>query len=84
MPVDEEKPPPDKEDKRVERFKEIERFKLSVWIAKAFSTFVLFTIGTVMITYLYLSVTTGKLPDLNSVGSTLSGFFEVIKVIVSP
>ena len=53
MPVDEEKPPPDKEDKRVERFKEIERFKLSVWIAKAFSSFVLFTIGTVMITYLY-------------------------------
>lgn len=84
MPVDEEKPPPDKEDKRVERFKEIERFKLSVWIAKAFSTFVLFTIGTVMITYLYLSVTTGKLPDLNSVGTVLSGFFEVIKVIVSP
>lgn len=84
MPVDEEKPPPDKEDKRVERFKEIERFKLSVWIVKAFSSFVMFKIGIVIVTYLYLSVTTGKLPDLNSVDSILSGFFEVIKVIVSP
>lgn len=84
MPVDEEKPPPDKEDKRVERFKEMERFKLSVWIAKAFSTFVLVTVGVVMITYLYLSVTTKQLADLNSVGTVLSGFFEVIKVIVSP
>ena len=84
MPVDEEKPPPDKEDKRVERFKEIERFKLSVWIAKAFSSFVLVTVGIVIVTYLYLSIATQQLADLNSVGTVLSGFFEVIKVIVSP
>ena len=84
MSVDEEKPPPDKEDKRVNRFKEMEKFKLSVWIVKAFSSFVMFTVGVVIVTYLYLSVTTNNLVDLSSVGTVLGGFFEVIKIVVVP
>lgn len=68
---------------KVEKYKEVERFKLSIWIAKAFSTFVL-TVGTIVIAaYVYLTITTHQLVDLTTVGSFLNGFFEVIKVIVS-
>lgn len=67
---------------RIEKYKEIERFKLSVWIAKVFSSFVLITVSIVLSAYLYVGVTTHKFIDLTSVGNVLGGFFEVLKVIL--
>ena len=71
-----------KYNRRVEDFKKVEKFKLTIWIAKAFSSFVLIVGSIVILTYLYLAVQTRHLPDLGAVGSFLSGFFQVIGAIV--
>lgn len=67
---------------KVEKYKEIERFKLTVWIAKVFSSFVLVVSTIILSAYLYVGVTTHKFIDLSAVAAVLNGFFEVLKVIV--
>jgi hypothetical protein len=67
----------------IEDFKEVERFKLSIWIAKAFSAFIMSVCGIVLVSYVYLTIKTHTLPDLTTVGTFMGGFFEIIKVVVS-
>lgn len=67
----------------IDDYKEVERFKLSIWIAKAFSTFIMFIFGIVLTSYVYLTIKTHTLPDLTFVGTFMGGFFEIIKVVVS-
>jgi len=57
---------------------------VGIWIAKAFSVFVLLIVTSLIVSYLYVSITIQQLADLSAAGALLSGFFEVIKVIVSP
>lgn len=69
---------------RVEAYKDVERFKLGIWLAKVFSLFVLAIVGFFVSMYGYVAVTTEVLGDLAGLGSILSGFFEVIKVVLTP
>jgi len=69
---------------QVEVYKEVERFKLGIWLAKTFSLFVLAMVAAFVSMYGYVAVTTQVLGDLAGLGSLLSGFFEIIKVVVSP
>lgn len=78
-----ENPPSTNTGARVEAYKDVERFKLSIWIAKAFSTFVLAVGGIVITSYIYLTIINHQAADLTAVGSFLGGFFDVIKVVVS-
>lgn len=70
--------------KQVEVYKEVERFKLGIWLAKTFSLFVLVVVGTVITAYVYTLITTKGHADLAAISGVLSGFFEVIKVVISP
>lgn len=69
---------------KVEVYKDVERFKLGIWLAKVFSLFVLAVVGFFVSMYGYVAVTTEVLGDLAGLGSLLSGFFEVIKVVLTP
>lgn len=69
---------------QVEVYKEVERFKLGIWLAKTFSLFVLAMVAAFVSMYGYVAVTTQVLGDLAGLGSLLGGFFEIIKVVVSP
>lgn len=69
---------------KVEVYKDVERFKLGIWLAKTFSLFVLVIITFFVSMYGYVAVTTQVLGDLAGLSSLLGGFFEVIKVVVSP
>lgn len=69
---------------QVEVYKEVERFKLGIWLAKTFSLFVLVVITAFVSMYGYVAVTTQVLGDLAGLGNLLGGFFEIIKVVVSP
>ena len=69
---------------KVEVYKDVERFKLGIWLAKAFSLFVLVVTAAFVSMYGYVAVTTQALGDLSGLSSLLGGFFEVIKVVVSP
>lgn len=69
---------------KVETYKEVERFKLGIWLAKTFSLFVLVVITAFVSMYGYVAITTQALGDLSGLSSLLGGFFEVIKVVVSP
>lgn len=73
-----------KEPTHIDVYKDVEKFKLGIWIAKTFSVFVLFIVTSLVVSYLYISITTQQLADLSAASALLSGFFEVIKVIVSP
>lgn len=68
----------------VEVYKDVERFRLGIWLAKVFSLFVLVLIAFFVSMYGYVAVTTQALGDLAGLGTLLSGFFEVIKVVISP
>jgi hypothetical protein len=70
--------------KGVEVYKEVERFKLGIWLAKVFSLFLLIVVTFFISIYGYVAVTTAVLGDLAGLGSLLSGFFEVIKVVLVP
>lgn len=69
---------------QVEVYKEVERFKLGIWLAKTFSLFVLAMVAAFVSMYGYVAVTTQVLGDLAGLGNLLGGFFEIIKVVVSP
>lgn len=69
---------------KVDVYKDVERFKLGIWLAKVFSLFVLAVVGFFVSMYGYVAVTTEVLGDLAGLGSLLSGFFEVIKVVLTP
>ena len=69
---------------QVEVYKEVERFKLGIWLAKTFSLFVLAMVTFFVSMYGYVAVTTQVLGDLAGLGNLLGGFFEIIKVVVSP
>jgi hypothetical protein len=69
---------------KLEIYKDVEKFKLAIWIAKTFSIFLLLIVSSLVISYLYVSISTKQLADLSAAGSLLSGFFEVIKVIIAP
>lgn len=69
---------------QVETYKEVERFKLGIWLAKTFSLFVLAVVAAFVSIYGYVAVSAQVLGDLAGLGSLLSGFFEIIKVVVSP
>lgn len=69
---------------QVEVYKEVERFKLGIWLAKTFSLFVLAIVAAFVSMYGYVAVTTQVLGDLAGLGNLLGGFFEIIKVVVSP
>lgn len=69
---------------KVEVYKDVERFKLGIWLAKTFSLFVLVIITFFVSMYGYVAVTTQVLGDLAGLSSLLGGFFEVIKVVISP
>lgn len=77
-PVQQETP------EHVEVYKDVERFKLGIWLAKTFSLFVLAMVAAFVSMYGYVAVTTQVLGDLAGLGGLLGGFFEVIKVVVSP
>ena len=77
-PVQQETP------EQVEVYKEVERFKLGIWLAKTFSLFVLAMVAAFVSMYGYVAVTTQVLGDLAGLSSLLGGFFEIIKVVVSP
>ena len=77
-PVQQETP------EQVEVYKEVERFKLGIWLAKTFSLFVLAMVAAFVSMYGYVAVTTQVLGDLAGLGNLLGGFFEIIKVVVSP
>ena len=69
---------------KMDIYKDMEKFKLGIWIAKIFSLFLLSTVSALIVSYLYISITTQQLADLSAAASLLSGFFEVIKVIIAP
>ena len=77
-PVQQETP------EQVEVYKEVERFKLGIWLAKTFSLCVLAMVAAFVSMYGYVAVTTQVLGDLAGLSSLLGGFFEIIKVVVSP
>ena len=77
-PVQQETP------EQVEVYKDVERFKLGIWLAKTFSLFVLTMVAAFVSMYGYVAVTTQVLGDLAGLGNLLGGFFEIIKVVVSP
>ncbi len=68
----------------VEVYKDVERFKLGIWLAKTFSLFVLAIVTFFVSMYGYVAVTTQVLADLAGLGNLLNGFFEVIKVVIAP
>jgi hypothetical protein len=67
-----------------EDYKDVERFKFGIWIAKTFALFVMFIVSTFVVSYVYVSISTQQLADLNAAGALLGGFFEVIKTVISP
>ena len=69
---------------QVEVYKDVERFKLGIWLAKTFSLFVLVVVTAFVSMYGYVAVTTQALADLAGLSGLLGGFFEIIKVVVSP
>lgn len=68
----------------VEAYKDVERFKLGIWLAKTFSLFVLAMVAFFVSMYGYVAVTTQVLGDLAGLGNLLGGFFEIIKVVLTP
>ena len=68
----------------LETYKDVERFKLGIWLAKTFSLFVLAMVTFFVSMYGYVAVTTQVLADLAGLGNLLNGFFEVIKVVIAP
>lgn len=69
---------------QVEVYKDVERFKLGIWLAKTFSLFVLVMVAFFISMYGYVAVTTQVLGDLAGLGNLLGGFFEIIKVVLTP
>ncbi len=71
-------------ENQVDKYKDVERFKLGIWIAKLFSIFAVTMLSSFIISYAYVSIKTQQLADLGAAGSLLGGFFEIIKVIIVP
>jgi hypothetical protein len=70
--------------KAVETYKDVEKFKLGIWLAKTFSLFSLAMIAFIISVYGYVAVTSHVLVDLAGLNSLLNGFFDIIKAVVSP
>lgn len=67
---------------KVEQYKDVERFKLGVWVVKLFTSFIILIVSVIILSYMYISIMTQTPADLNSVGSLLGGFFDIIKVVL--
>lgn len=65
-------------------YKEVERFKLGVWLVKSISLFMFAIVTVFILAYGYVAVTNEVLTDLDALTSVMSGFFDVIKIVLAP
>lgn len=68
----------------VQVYKEVERFKLGVWLVKSISLFVFAIVAVFIFAYGYVAVTNEVLTDLDALTGLLSGFFDVVKTVLAP
>ena len=68
----------------VQVYKEVERFKLGVWLVKSISLFMFAIVAVFIFAYGYVAVTNELLTDLDALTGLLSGFFNVIKIVLAP
>ena len=78
----EEKEPPTEHVPTIEELKDLERFKLTVWVAKLVMLSMTGILATVIILYAYTAYVTKTVPDMGLFGSLFGHLKEVMVIII--